>query len=67
MQNETNRELNNYHTLAAMIGGAVWGKLQKEPPRVDYSNQNRGDVEDMDVDDAILVAKLKSLAGKNGG
>ena len=65
MQNETNRELNNYHTLAAMIGGAVWGKLQKEPPRVQMIKDKNTDVEDMDVDDAILVAKLKSLAGKN--
>ena len=24
MQNETNRELSNYHTLAAMVGSAVW-------------------------------------------
>lgn len=65
MQNETNRELNNYHTLAAMIGGAVWGKLQKEPPRVQMIKDRNTDVEDMDVDDAILVAKLKSLAGRN--
>ena len=65
MQNETNRELNNYHTLAAMIGGAVWGKLQKEPPRVQMVKDKNTDVEDMDVDDAILVAKLKSLAGRN--
>lgn len=63
MQNETNRELNNYHTLAAMIGGAVWGKLQKEPPRVQLVKDENVDVEDMDVEDAILVAKLKSLAG----
>ena len=27
IQNETNRELSNYHTLAAMIGGAVWGEM----------------------------------------
>ena len=63
MQNETNRELNNYHTLAAMIGGAVWGKLQKEPPRVNIVKDN-SEVEDMDVEDAILVAQLNSLAGK---
>lgn len=63
MQNETNRELNNYHTLAAMIGGAVWGKLQKEPPRVNIVKDN-SEVEDMDVEDAILVAQLNSLAGR---
>lgn len=66
MQNETNRELSNYHTLAAMIGGAVWGKLQKEPPRVNLEKNRGGDVEDMDVETAILVAKLKALGKKKG-
>ena len=59
IQNETNRELSNYHTLAAMVGGAVWGKLQKDAPKVDMRPINK----DKDVDDdiAILNAKLKSL------
>lgn len=60
IQNETNRELSNYHTLAAMVGGAVWGKLQKEAPKVDMRPINK----DKDVDDdiAILNAKLKAFA-----
>ena len=59
IQNETNRELSNYHTLAAMVGGAVWGKLQKDAPKVNMVPVNR----DKDVDDdvAIINAKLKSL------
>lgn len=59
IQNETNRELSNYHTLAAMVGGAVWGKLQKDAPKVNMTPINR----DKDVDDdvAIINAKLKSL------
>lgn len=63
MQNETNRELSNYHTLAAMIGGAVWGKLQKDPPKVNLvqNEQINGDVDDMDVEDAIMVAKLNRI------
>lgn len=57
MQNETNRELSNYHTLAAMIGGAVWGKLQKDAPRVDYTKNN------IEEDNSLeIVAKLKGLA-----
>lgn len=57
MQNETNRELSNYHTLAAMIGGAVWGKLQKEAPRVDFTKN------DIEEDNSLeIVAKLKGLA-----
>lgn len=59
IQNETNRELSNYHTLAAMVGGAVWGKLQKDAPKVNMTPINR----DKDVDDdvAVINAKLKSL------
>lgn len=64
MQNETNRELSNYHTLAAMIGGAVWGKLQKEPPRINITKNDKQEVDDMDVEDAVMVAKLASLAAK---
>ena len=59
IQNETNRELSNYHTLAAMVGGAVWGKLQKEAPRVNMAPINTN--KDVDNDVAILNAKLKSL------
>lgn len=59
IQNETNRELSNYHTLAAMVGRAVWGKLQKDAPKVNMTPINR----DKDVDDdvAVINAKLKSL------
>lgn len=59
IQNETNRELSNYHTLAAMVGGAVWGKLQKEAPKVNMAPINRN--KDIDDDVAIINAKLKSL------
>lgn len=59
IQNETNRELSNYHTLAAMVGGAVWGKLQKDAPQVNMVPVNRD--KDIDDDVAIINAKLKSL------
>lgn len=59
IQNETNRELSNYHTLAAMVGGAVWGKLQKDAPKVNMAPINRN--KDVDDDVAIINAKLKSL------
>ena len=59
IQNETNRELSNYHTLAAMVGGAVWGKLQKDAPKVSMTPVNNN--KDVDDDVAILNAKLKSL------
>lgn len=39
MENETNRELSNYHTLAAMVGQAVWGKLKRDAPKVKLSNE----------------------------
>ena len=60
IQNETNRELSNYHTLAAMVGGAVWGKLQKDAPKVNMTPVNTN--KDVDDDVAILNAKLKSFA-----
>ena len=59
IQNETNRELSNYHTLAAMVGGAVWGKLQKDAPKVNMTPVNTN--KDVDDDVAIINAKLKSL------
>ena len=59
IQNETNRELSNYHTLAAMVGGAVWGKLQKDAPKVNMTPVNTN--KDIDDDVAIINAKLKSL------
>lgn len=59
IQNETNRELSNYHTLAAMVGGAVWGKLQKDAPKVNMTPVNTNS--DVDDDVAIINAKLKSL------
>lgn len=59
IQNETNRELSNYHTLAAMVGGAVWGKLQKDAPKVSMTPVNNN--KDIDDDVAIINARLKSL------
>lgn len=64
LQNETNRELSNYHTLAAMVGSAVWGKLQRDAPKIDIVKHNR-EVDDMDEDSALLVAKLGALAAKH--
>ena len=58
IQNETNRELSNYHTLAAMVGGAVWGKLQKEAPSIKLNHNSNKEVDD---EVAIINAKLKSL------
>lgn len=55
MQNETNRELSNYHTLAALIGASVWGKLPKEPPRVKLQK-------DEDDDLKILSNNLSAFA-----
>lgn len=62
IQNDTNRELSNYHTLAAMVGGAVWGKLQKEPPKINIvSNKKEENIDGLDTEDMIMVAKLKSM------
>ena len=61
IQNETNRDLRNYHTLAAMVGGAVWGKLQKEPPKVDMTTKNKT-VDGKSADDVLLLAQLEAWA-----
>ena len=59
IQNETNRELSNYHTLAAMVGGAVWGKLQKEAPKVKLNQNTHKDIDD---EVTMLAAKLNAMA-----
>ena len=61
MQNETNRELSNYHTLAAMIGGAVWGKLQKEPPRVNLTQHQEED------NSLLIVNELSKIINNKKG
>lgn len=61
MQNETNRELSNYHTLAAMIGGAVWGKLQKEPPKVSLEQNEEED------NSLLIVNELSKILNNKKG
>ena len=61
MQNETNRELSNYHTLAAMIGGAVWGKLQKEPPKVNLTQHQEED------NSLLIVNELSKIINNKKG
>ena len=61
MQNETNRELSNYHTLAAMIGGAVWGKLQKEPPKVNLTQHQEED------NSLLIVNELNKILNNKKG
>lgn len=61
MQNETNRELSNYHTLAAMIGGAVWGKLQKEPPKVNLTQHEEED------NSLLIVNELSKIINNKKG
>ena len=61
MQNETNRELSNYHTLAAMIGGAVWGKLQKEPPKVNLTQNQEED------NSLLIVNELSKIINNKKG
>jgi hypothetical protein len=59
MLNETNRELSNLHILAGMVGSAVWGKLSKEPPKVE-PKQREEEEEDLE-----LVLALKNMANKH--
>lgn len=59
VENETNRQLNSYHALAALVGSAVWGKLPKEVPKVEISEYGKKQREDEEID--ILVEKLKAF------
>lgn len=49
IKNDTDRELAIGHTMAAMIGQAVWGKLDKEPPKMNIEQYDEDD-EDSDMD-----------------
>lgn len=62
-ENDTNKDLSIAHTQAALIGQAVWGKLQKKAPQVDLRQEQM--INDMDADQALLVAKLATLMNKN--
>lgn len=64
IQNETNRELSNYHTLAHMVGSAVWGKLQKKPPQVEIKQENNEMIDGLDSEDLANIAKIKAIAKK---
>lgn len=61
MQNDTNRELNNFYILAAMVGASVWGKLQKEPPKVDIAKKKVDENSDVDPEVLMANAYAKSL------
>ena len=63
LQNEQNRELRNYHTLAALVGSAVWGKLPKKPPEVEYiKNKEEENIDNIDdIQQIDMIAKLKSI------
>lgn len=61
IKNDTDRELAIGHTMAAMIGQAVWGKLDKEPPKMNIEQYENIDDEDADMD----YETLKNLHALN--
>lgn len=62
LENEENKQLSLYHTLALMVGASVWGKAPKEAPHVNLTNKNDGGVDGVDTDTAVLVAQFNRLA-----
>lgn len=62
-QNEINQSLQLAHTQAALIGQAVWGKLQRKVPQVDLEKPKYDDSK-MDYDQAVMIANLKAFANK---
>ena len=53
-QNRINSELSQYHALAAMVGQAVWGKLDKKPPQISLGD-------DSDADDSAIYEMVANL------
>lgn len=63
VENEANRQLNAYHTLAALVGSAVWGKLPKDVPKVEITEQGKKTREDEEIE--LLAVKLKAFANRH--
>lgn len=63
VENEANRQLNAYHTLAALVGSAVWGKLPKDVPKVEITEQGKKTREDEEIE--LLAIKLKAFANRH--
>lgn len=59
---EMNRQISLNHTLASMIGGAVWGKLPSKPPVIEFnSGENQGDSVKSSEYGEIETDTLKSI------
>lgn len=64
-RNEINKELAMYHSLASMVGAAVWGKLGSKVPRIDEEPENRivktEEYGDIDLDTYNTIMALEAL------
>lgn len=63
--NDLNRELFLYYTLAAMVGQAVWGKLQKQPPQVKNEREEYDPEFGLSSSAVSALLKLKARALQN--
>lgn len=66
-ENDINQSLSLAHSEAGMIGAAVWGKLKGKPPQVKMAKPVGEQYDNMDEEQAIMVAKLAGLQALNKG
>lgn len=64
-ENEINQNLQLAHTQAALIGQAVWGKLQRKPPSVNLDKPITNE-EELEIAAINRLEKIFKI-GKNGG
>ena len=64
-ENEINQNLQLAHTQAALIGQAVWGKLQRKPPSVNLEKPITNE-EELEIAAINRLEKIFKI-GKNGG
>lgn len=64
---ETDRRMAEYHGLAGMIGAAAWGKLPKEPPKMEITERINGLDDDEDSDTINNFSNLTKIASRYGG
>lgn len=68
IQSDMQVQLNMAHVAASMVGAAVWGKLDKEPPKIDLTDKDESvnieGIGEMDATTFKNVLALEQVLGK---
>ena len=65
IKTDTDRRLSEYHSLASMVGAAVWGKLPKDAPVMELKDKALEGEDDTEF--IRNYGNLMKLAAKYGG